>query len=312
MDIRRKDEGQGGESQPEEKKKQKTQKQGGGSGAMGTILIIIILVALVAVGFYLARGDNNGGESQIQTGPVATVNGQEISSQRLQEQLDSFRNSTGTQAEQFNNLSDTRQQEILLEGIINTELQLQAAQGAGVTVSDEEVDAELQASIDQIGEEEFQNRLEQNDITREEVRDDLRDQMIISAYIQQEAGGEITATDQEVQQLYQQFTAQSQQAGNQEAEVPSLEQLRPQIEQAVVQQKQQDIALQLLSQARQNADIEVMIEGVEYPATSAQQQAPSPTGGTQQPVTQPAEEAEIDAGADTGAATDEEAAPAAQ
>lgn len=307
MDIRRKDEGQGTESQPEEKKPKKKQKQGGGSGAMGTILIIIILVALVAVGFYLARGDSDG--TQVQDGAVATVNGQEISSERLQEQLDSFRNSTGTQAEQFNNLSETRQQEILLEGIINTELQLQAAEGAGVTVSDEEVESELQASIEQIGEEEFQNRLEQNGITREEVRDDLRDQMIISAYIEQEAGGEISATDEEIQQLYQQFTAQSQQTGNEDAEVPSLDELRPQIEQAVVQQKQQEIALQLLDQARENADIEVMIEGVEYPATSAEQEAPSPTGGTQQPVTQPSEESEIDAETEAGA---EEEAPVAE
>lgn len=302
MDIRRKDNEQTQDTQGGEQSHAASDKKSGGSGVLGTVFIILILIALVAVGFYLASDQNSNGnssETQVQDGPVAIVNGQEISGEQLQDQLDSFRNSSGTQAEQFNNLSETRQQEILLEGIINTELQLQAAQGAGVTVSDQEVEEQLQTSIDQVGQEEFENRLEQNNITRQEVKDDLRDQMIISAYIEQEAGGEITASDEEVQQLYQQFAAQNQQAENQEAEVPSLEELRPQIEQAVVQQKQQETALRLLNQARDNAEIEVLIEGVEYPATAAQQEAPSPTGaGTQQPVTQPDAEADIEADAE--------------
>lgn len=304
MDIRRKDEeSRGTENQSDSQSNTNTAAQKtGGSGVLGTVFVIIILVALVAVGFYLAR--DNGGQ-QVQDGPVAIVNGQEIPGERLQDQLDSFRNSTSTQAQQFNDLSDRRQQEILLEGIINTELQLQAARGAGVTVSDEEVDTQLESSISQVGQEEFERRLTENNITREEVREDLRNQMLINAYIEQEAGGEITATDEEVQQLYDQYTSQVQQSAGSSAdepqpELPSLEQLRPQIEGAVIQQKQQEIALRLLNQARENADIEVLIEGVEYPATSAQQ--PTPTGaGTQQPATQPVTEtdSEVDAAATT-------------
>ena len=108
------------------------------------------------------------------------------------------------------------------------------------------------------------------------MREDLRDQMIINAYIQQGVDGGITATDEEVQALYQQYSSQIGQAApeGQNGEVPSLEELRPQIEAAVIQQKQQQIALQLLEQARANADIEILIEGVNYPAQVNEQQTP--------------------------------------
>lgn len=288
MDIRRKDDAQTGNNQGEAQASGGASGTGGGSGVLSTVLVIFVLVALVGLGFYFAGGDIGNGSSSNIDGTVAVVNGEEIDGSELEEQLEGFRNSTSTQAQQFNDLSETRQQEILLEGIINTELQLQAAQGAGVTVSDEEVDSELQARIDQIGQEEFEDRLETSDITRQEVRDDLRNQMIVNAYIQQEAGGEITATDEEIQQLYQQYTTQIQQSAGtstDESAVPALEELRPQIEAAVIQQKQQQTAMQLLEQARENAEIEVLLEGVSYPASSeaapaAGQQPAQPGTGT--------------------------------
>lgn len=280
MDIRRKDEQRSG-----------VRPQGGASAGSGrssvvkTVLVILVVAALVVLGFYFA------GNNTSFNGPVAIVNGQEIPGSELKAQLDAFRNSTSTQAEQFNDLSDTRQQEILLEGIINTRLQLQAAEAAGVTVSDEEVEAQLQERIDQIGEDTFKQRLKDNDVTRQEVRDDLRNQMIINAFIQQTAGGQVAASATEVQNLYDQYVSQVQQANASTSSdaIPTLSELRPQIEAAVIQQKQQQIALQLLEQARQNAEVEVLIEGVSYPATTG---AANANTQTQTAPTQPTTEAE--------------------
>jgi hypothetical protein len=237
-------------------------------------LVLLVIAVLVVLGFYFS------GDSASVTGPVAIVNGEEISGDELQSQLESFRNSTSTQAQQFNDLSDQRQQEILLEGIINTRLQLQAAQTAGVTVSDEQVESQLQTQIDQIGEDVFNQRLQDNDVTRQEVKDDLRNQLIINTYIQQTAGGQVTASEQEIQNLYDQYTTQIQQTNgtSSEATTPALSELRPQIEAAVIQQKSQQIASQLLEQARASATVEVLIEGVKYPAS------PSTNTGAAQPA----------------------------
>lgn len=280
MDIRRKDDKRTENNQtPSGGGAQRAQDTSG--GMFGTILVVLGLAALVALGLYLA--DGYGGATSFD-GPVAVVNGEEISGDQLSSQLEAFRNSTSTQAQQFNELSETRQQEILLEGIINTELQLQAAEAAGVSVSDDEVENQLQSRIDQIGQDVFQQRLEDNDVTRQEVKEDLRNQMIIDAHIQQQAGGEITASDQEVQELYQQYTAQAQQA-NGTSSVPSLADLRPQIESAVIQQKRQQIASQILQDARSNAEIEVLLDGVSYPAsTSSAPATPSAESGTSSDV----------------------------
>ncbi|MEX2369348.1 MAG: SurA N-terminal domain-containing protein [Candidatus Paceibacterota bacterium] len=260
MDIRRK-----GEQYNAERSQGGSSAQAGGSRVVKTALFILVIAALVVAGFYFA--DNNASFS----GPVAVVNGEEIPASELETQLEAFRNGTGDQAEQFNNLSERRQQEILLEGIINTRLQLQAAQDAGVTISDEQVETQLQEQVDQIGQDVFDQRLKDNDVTRQEVKDDLRNQMIINAHIQQQAGGQVSANEQEVQDLYSQYLTQVQQAGDSGTStdaVAALEELRPQIEAAVIQQKQQQIATQILEQARENAVIEVFIEGVKYPAST--------------------------------------------
>jgi peptidyl-prolyl cis-trans isomerase SurA len=283
MDIRRKEQEQ--ETTSNEGSQASGSSKSGDKGVLGVIFTILMVAALVGAGYYFTQMQNE--DTAAISGTVAIVNGEEIAGTELSEQLESLRNASTPQAEQFKNLTDIQQQEVLLEGIINTELQLQAARGAGVTVSDEEDETQLQSSIDQIGRTEFENRLAQNGVTEQEVRDDLRNQLLINAYIEQEAGGEITATDQEIDELYQQYIAQIQQASpeGQESEIPSLEELRPQIEQAVIQQKRQQIAVDLLNQARANADIEVLLEGVSYPAEINQQQTP-PT------QTQPAPTAE--------------------
>lgn len=263
MDIRQRD------NETEQGEERKTKQRSNGS-FWGVTMGVLILLVLVAGAWYLLPGDllssNNTASFD---GPVAVVNGEEIEGETLARQINSLRNSSSTQAQQFNSLSETRQQEILLEGIISNKLQLQAAKAAGATVSDKAVEGELQTQIDRIGQDEFEQRLEENDTTQEEVKSNLRDQMIISNYVDQQAGGEITASDAEVQQMYDQYAARLQQsAGTSTNSAPALEELRPQIESAVIQQKRQEILTGLLEKARAEAEVEVLLDGVEYPAST--------------------------------------------
>lgn len=256
------------------------------SGGSNPILWVIVLLVLVAGGVYFFGGDFEGIDNTGGDGPVAQVGGEAIERAPMMEQLTALRESTSSQAQEFQQLSETRQQELVLSGIINQALLRQAAENAGVSVSDQEVDNQLQSQIEQIGgQEEFQNRLEQNDLTEQEVRENLREQLLISGYVTQSAG---TTTDQQVQQLYDQYQSQlSQAAGTSSQNIPSLEQLRPQLEAQIQQQAQQ----QLLQQARNNIAVEVLLDGVSYPPSTPQTQgANQPTTGqsgaaTGQPTT---------------------------
>lgn len=256
------------------------------SGIAGPMLSILVLIVLVVAGIYFFGGNADDPETSV-SGPIARVGGQELEGDQFQEQLSSLREATTTQAQQFQSLSETRQQELVLSNIINQELLRQAAVNAGASVSESQVDSRLQSQIEQIGgESEFENRLSENDITREEVRENLRQQILINTYVQEAA----TTTDQQVQQLYDQYRSQLSQTATSSQNIPSLEQLRPQLEASIQQRNQQ----QLLQQARENIEVEVLLEGVSYPPSSQTQtqqtppSQPQPSGQTgQQPTTQP-------------------------
>lgn len=320
MDIRRSGESpqaeNDGESGGDEKKQtnstQNTKANSSSSGIMGPMLTILVLVVLAVAGVYFfGNTGSNGGDSTVD-GPVARVGGQAVDGEQFSEQLTSLREATTTQAQQFQSLSETRQQELVLSNVINQELLRQAAVNAGASVSDSEVDGRLQSQIEQIGgESEFETRLSENDLTRQEVRENLRQQMLIQAYVEQTA----TTTDQQVQQLYNQYRSQLSQTATSSQNIPSLEQLRPQLEASIQQRNQQ----QLLQQARENISVEVLLDGVSYPpasqtqtqqAPSAQQQPqpqPQPSGQTnQQPTTQPSDQTQAGAEAttETGAQAD--------
>ena len=253
------------------------------SGIAGAVIAILVLIIAAGVIFYFVQGDESGDAAEASyDGAVATVNGEEVAGAALAQQINSLRNGTSTQSQQFKQLSENRQEAVILEGLINTKLQVQAAEDAGASVSDEEVETQLQNQIGQIGEDTFQTRLEETGLTRQEVRDDLRNQLTINTYIQQQAGGEISATDEEIQTLYDQYTAQiGQQAASSSANLPALSDVRPQLEQVVLQQKRQQIASELLAQARQSADVEVLLDGVSYPASTS---TPAVNQGTESPV----------------------------
>lgn len=253
-------------------------RQGGGSGS--PILWVVILLVLVGLGVYFFGGQLGVMDSDATgsngSGPIARVGGEAVERSGFDQQLTALREATTTQAQQFQSLSETRQQELVLSRIINQELLRQAAVNAGVSVSDSDVDSQLQSQIEQIGgESEFQSRLDANDLTREEVRENLRQQLLINQYVSQASG---TTTDQQIQQLYNQYRSQlSQASGTSTQNIPSLEQLRPQLQATIQQQNQQ----QLLQQARENITVEVLLEGVSYPPSSTQQQPAGTTNGTQ-------------------------------
>lgn len=279
---------------------------GGGSSIVGPLLTILILVILAVGGIYYfgdMGGSSTGTPSSTSSGPVATVGGQDINGDQFNQQLTQLREATTSQAQRFQSLSETRQQELILSSLINQELIRQAAGNAGVSVSDSDVDSRLQSQIQQIGgESEFEQRLSDNDLTRQEVRDNLRQQMQITQYISQN----VTApSDSEIQQAYDQLPEQRLQligqalnrnsSGTSTQGTPSLSEVRPVLERQLTAQKQQQARQQLLQQARNSIDVEVLLDGVSYPPTTPQgqaqpgasagsQQVPAGNTGTQQPT----------------------------
>lgn len=260
MDIRRSNENHSGEGNrsggPNTRSRGNSEPaQDNSTSLMGPLLLILGLIILVAVGIFALGGGSNE--------PVAVVNGEEISREDFQNRLSQIEQQLNANP-RSQSVSENRKRSAALQGLIDEKLLLQAAKESGVSVSEQQVESQLQSA----GTSSFANVLGE-DATQEEKREYVRQQLLVQQYIQSQAENGLTPSEEEVQQFYDRYTSQIQQTATSGQNIPELSQLRPRIEAAVRQQKQRQLASQLLAEARRSANIEILIDGVQYPPANA-------------------------------------------
>jgi len=198
-----------------------------------TIIWVVVILVLVAGGWYLAT---NWGGGMANSGPaVATVGGEKISKGDFEAIRDQAAKAQGldlatlaeAEAKQFNDQ--------ILESLISQRLLLQAASKKGVNVSDADIKSQLALISEQFGgEEAMQAAVLEQGYTTAELNDQIKNDLVIKAYLKQLfAGAELTASEDEIATLYEQFSAGSEDS-------PELEEVRSDIESFVLQQKEQD------------------------------------------------------------------------
>ncbi|GEL78613.1 SurA N-terminal domain-containing protein [Tenuibacillus multivorans] len=187
---------------------------------------------------------------------VATVNGEEITNGEL------LQNETFVKQryQMFGMQQSAEQiQQQALDQLINTELVLQSAEEAGIEPTEEEINTEYDNMISQLKEQnqtdDVSQIFEQAGTTEEEVRNDIRTQLTTEKYLDQNTE-EVTVSDEEIQEAYDNYTAQLEQA---DQEPQSLEDMRGQLEQQVKTQKEGEQTQQLLDQLREDNDVEILI-----------------------------------------------------
>lgn len=149
------------------------------------------------------------------------------------------------------------------ENMVSTELLTQEADRRGLEATDEEINAALEdaAQQNQMGSvAEFLAALAEQGMTKEQVLADLGRQVKISHLVEDEAG-EIKITEKELKAAYEQVVAQQEQSGQQSpgTEPPSYEELKPQLEEQLKQQKQNEVAQKLVKSLRADADVTVHV-----------------------------------------------------
>jgi foldase protein PrsA len=162
------------------------------------------LLAL-ALAVVLAIGVAGCGSSDV----AATVNGEEISKAELDAQVNRLMEQSpemfeGEEGE--SRLIDFKRQ--LLDNMINNVLIRQAAEERGITVTDEEIDAQitdLKAGFP--SEDEFNAALADANLTLEDLEQQLRDQLATQRLMEELVGDE-TVTDEEIAEYYETNKAQ--------------------------------------------------------------------------------------------------------
>ena len=186
-------------------------------------------------------------------GPVAIVNGQEISRADFDNLLAQNAAQQGLDPESLDAETQKQFKTSTVNALISQALLEQAASESHVAVADADIDEQIEIIKSQFGsEEEFETALLAEGITMEELRTLIEQDLAVAAYLEQELElSSVSVTAQEIEEVYGQAVAVQ--------EVPPLEEVRDQVEMLVTQQKQQGLRDELVAKLRTQAEVKIFI-----------------------------------------------------
>jgi len=171
--------------------------------------VVLVLCALATVVFAGCQPAETSANSDSGSKKVATFEGGEVTEGELQE----FAQQSGLgDLDPGSPEYESAVQQIMPQ-LVGLEIAKAYAQEQGITASDEEVDEEIQTIKQQVGEqarssgqnvsdeEAFNQALEQNNISEEELRQDVRENLPVQQ-VQQQVSGDAEPSEEEVQTFY--------------------------------------------------------------------------------------------------------------
>lgn len=220
-------------------------------------ILVVVAILLIAGGAYWYLTNLQGEEAAETTteGEVAAiVNGHEIDRATLDRSIEQV---TGTYAAQGIDTSGEEAsaaiREQALTALINRQLMIGAATDAGLTASDEEVEAEFQVAVENVGgTENLTTALSDIGMTEADLRADIANDVIINKYLEENLGFKaLTVTDEEVKTAYDAAAASNAE------EVPALEDVEELLRNQLLMEKQQELIGAELERLRAAASIEI-------------------------------------------------------
>lgn len=141
-----------------------------------------------------------------------------------------------------------------LDALINQTLLLQAAAAADISISDEQVQSEYDKTVAQFDTDEaLQSALVESNLTVDSLMSNIKTQLIIQQYLQTQVDDNVTASDEEIQALYDQYVAQG-------SNIPALTEVTTQLADQIKQQKMNDQVGIIIDDLRQSATIQTFLE----------------------------------------------------
>ncbi len=140
-----------------------------------------------------------------------------------------------------------------LEILINNTMLLGAAEEAGITVTPEDAQTKYDELVAELGsEEELLARMKEMGLTEKKLRSNIEERILADKYIESVTDIEtLSVTDAEVDEFVKALSTGG-------TELPPLEEIRPQIEAQILNQKQQQVVAELITKLRTEAEIEIV------------------------------------------------------
>ena len=211
------------------------------------------LAAMLVIGVLAMVGCGGNGDV---APAVATVNGEEITEQELDVQLNQYRQQYASQGMDLDAEPDllAEVQSDVLNEMIDQKLLLEYAADEGLTASQEAMDAEYQALLQQVGgEETLQELLDAQGMSRDELMGLIEDEVMLKYlqdYVREERGLEVTEVA--LEDAYEQYREMM-------PDIPPLDEIRPQLRAELEHQQYMEVLPTLLETLREDAEIEVYL-----------------------------------------------------
>jgi len=218
-------------------------------------IVAIFVAALLVLSF--------GCQSEEKQGEVAaTVNGENITMDEYQSRLETLMLSYEQQGADFEGEEGEEMkaqvEQMAIQNLIQQKAFMQKAEEKNSIATQEQLDGEIEQIKTQFeSEEKFQEALENNQLTENEFESMLKFDLTMANYMEENVE-EVEVTESEVQEAYESY-AQQMQGMEEGAQVPKLEELRPDLEEMLKGQKQQEQMTQIMEEIMENSDIETFI-----------------------------------------------------
>lgn len=202
---------------------------------------------------------------------VAEVNGEEISKEEFESTYEGQFQQMAMQSQMSGQELDQDQlKQQTAEGLVSSRLLIQEADSRDYDAPEEEVDNtlnELAQQNDIESTDEFISALEEQGMNEDEVMSQVETQVKVDKLIAEESG-DIEPTEEELQEAYDQFTAQQEQMnqnsegegegdGEGQGDIPSFEEMESDLETQVERQKEAEATQTIVDQLRESADVTI-------------------------------------------------------
>lgn len=239
--------------------------------ALTLLLLIVFLLAACSAPADVDTAEVESGEV------VAIVNDENIYEAEYQKVVDRMVWSYEQQGMEFTGedgeilLQDIR--DGVIEHLIQQKVMMQEASSLGLTVTDEQVTAELEGLKAQFDTEEaFQDVLDRTMFTEQELRETLHTEMTIEALLQRSVD-DITVEESEIVARYENYEAQYEaqreilEASEEEIseeemammQLPPYDDIKNDLELQILQEKQQERMLVYVEELKAASEIEILI-----------------------------------------------------
>ena len=187
---------------------------------------------------------------------VATVNGEDISRHDLNLRVDQERQNYAEQGVDLDAEPEllTEVQSAVLEELINETLLLGYAADAGITASQEDIDAQYEVLVEQVqGEERLEELLEMQGLGRDELMELIADEVVLRRLqdYEREVRG-LVVTEALLQEAYSRYLEIV-------PDMPPLDEVRPYLIDELERQQFRAVLPELIVTLREGADIEVYL-----------------------------------------------------